>query len=102
MSDREELERQICNIIASETNAIALSDKLFHPDGLFNQLAKTEVERRVVAQSPLFQQAQGRLTELQRHEAAKFASAVNQAQTVMSEGGLLLKLERSESFERSN
>jgi hypothetical protein len=102
MSDRERVEQQIGEILATETNAIALSDKLFRPDGLFNKLAKTEEERRLVAQSPLFVQAQRRLTELQRSEAAKFASAVAQAQAVMSEGGFLLKLERAESLERSD
>jgi len=102
VSDREQVEHQIGEILATETSAIALSDKLFHPDGLFNLLARTEEERRVVARSPLFQQAQRRLTELQRCEAAKFASAVTQAQTVMAEDGFLLKLERAETLERSD
>jgi Uma2 family endonuclease len=70
MSDREQVEHQIAEVLATETNAISLSDKLFRPDGLFNQLAETEQERRTVAQSPLFQQAQRRLTELQRSESA--------------------------------
>jgi hypothetical protein len=102
MSDREQVEQRIAEVLATETNAISLSDKLFRPDGLFNQLAATEQERRTVAQSPLFQQAQRRLTELQRSEAVRFAAAVNQARTVIPESELLLKLERPESFERSD
>ncbi len=102
MSDREQVERQIVEVLATETNAISLSDKLFRPDGLFNQLATTEEERRIVARSPLFQHAQRRLTELQRSESAKFAAAVADAQKVMSGSGLLLKLERPGSLERSN
>src|SRR5205823_12442475 len=90
VSDREPVEQQIRETLATESNAVALSDKLFHPDGLFNQLAKTEEERRIVAQSPLFQQAQRRLTELQRNEAAKLSNAVSQAKIVMPDGGFLL------------
>jgi hypothetical protein len=97
MTERERAEQQIREVLATETSAIPLSDKLFHPDGLFNQLARTEEERRIVAQSSLFQQAQRRLTELQQSEAAKFTRAVTQAQADMPERGYVLKLERSES-----
>jgi hypothetical protein len=101
MADRESIERQIDEILAVEANAITLSDKLFRPDGLFNQLARTEDERRIMAQSPLFQRAQRRLNELQRTEAARFVSAVAEARSVMSDRDFLLKLERAESFEPS-
>lgn len=97
MTEREQLESQIREVLATETQAIPLSNKLFRPDGLFNQLAKTEDERRIVAQSPLFQQAQRRLTELQHSEAAEFGRAVRQAQAALPEGDYLLKFERAES-----
>ena len=97
MTEKERVEERIGEILATETQVISLSDKLFRPDGLFNQLAGTENERRIVAQSPLFRQAQRRLTELQQREAAEFARAVAPAQAAVTEGSFLLKLERVES-----
>ena len=79
MADRDEVERQIRDVLAAESTAISLSDKLFRPDGLFNQIAKTEAERRALTQSPLFQEAQQRLSDLQWQEAARFAEAIRQA-----------------------
>jgi hypothetical protein len=93
MTERERIEEQILQVLAKETHAIPLSNKLFSPDGLFSQMASTEEERRIVAQRPLFKQAQRRLTELQRKEALEFARAVHQAQAAIPEGGCLLKLE---------
>src|SRR4051794_12671947 len=61
MTEREQVEQRIREVLAADINAMALSDRLFRPDGLFNQLAKDERERRLVAQTPLFQQAQRRL-----------------------------------------
>src|SRR5262245_2874690 len=96
MSDQERVEQQIRDVLATETHAIPLSDKLFRPDGLFNRLATNEEERRRVAQSPLFKQAQRRLMELQHKEAAEFARAVEQVKAAMPEGSCLVKLERAE------
>jgi hypothetical protein len=95
MTESERLEQQILEVVAAETHAISLSNKLFSPGGLFNQLARTEEERRAVAQSALFRRAQRRLTELQQREAAEFARAVPPAQAVMPDPGYLLKLEPS-------
>jgi hypothetical protein len=97
MTEREQVEQQIRDVLASETHAIPLSNKLFRPDGLFNRLANTEEERRAVAQSELFKQALRRLTELQKKEAAEFARAVQQAEAVTPEGGYFFKLESAES-----
>jgi len=92
----EQVEQQIREVLATEAHAIPLSNKLFRPDGLFNKLAKTEDERRIVAQSPLFKQAQRRLMELQQKEATEFAQAVKQAQAAVPDGSYLLKLESAE------
>src|SRR5438045_6568028 len=94
MTDRDEVEKQIRDVLAAEETAISLSDKLFRPDGLFNRLAKTEAERRLLAQSPLFQEAQQRLSELQRQEVAGFMEAVRQAKGKSQPDGYQLKLER--------
>lgn len=94
MNDRNTLETEIEQVIKNETDAISLSNKLFSPEGLFSRLSKSEAERRVVVQSPLFKQAQRRLTELQQKEAAAFARAVDQAQAAAPGKGYLVKLER--------
>ena len=96
MTERERVEQQIRETLATETQAIPLSNKLFSFGGLFNQLAKTEEERRTLAQSPLFKQAQRRLTELQQEEASEFSQAVEQSQAALPEGSYLVKLEQSE------
>src|SRR5438132_1796880 len=93
MTERERVEEQIREVLTTESHAIPLSNKLFRPDGLFNQLAKTEGERRIVVQSSLFKQAQRRLMELEEKEATEFAQAVRQAQAAGPEGTYLLKLE---------
>jgi len=95
MTEREQVEQQIRDILAAEdATAISLSDRLFRPDGLFNQLAKTEAERRLIAQSPLFLEALDRLSDLQDQEAARFADAVRQVKGQLQQGDYQLKFER--------
>jgi hypothetical protein len=55
--------------------AQAFSQVLFGPSGLFQQLAVTESERQLVAQSALFQRANERLTALQQLELARSSSS---------------------------
>jgi hypothetical protein len=92
MTHRELIEHQIGEALATETHASALSQKLFHPNGLFGQLAATEEERRVVAQSALFREAQRRLSDLQRQEATAFAQAVAQAPPALAGNALMLQV----------
>ncbi len=96
MTKQEQVEQQIREVLATETHAVQLSNRLFRPDGLFNELAKTEDERRSVVRSPLFKQAQRRLMELQQKEATEFAQAVKQTQATVPEGSYLLKLESAD------
>ena len=91
MTEREQIEQQIREVLASESAAVVLSDKLFGPGGLFGRLASTEAERRIVAQSLLFKQAQRSLTELQEVEAEEFARAVQKAEAAVPQGDHLLK-----------
>jgi hypothetical protein len=70
MAVRQQLEAEIRQLLATETDPVLLSNKLFSQGGLFGQLASSEPERRKVAQSPLFRQAQERLMELRRTELA--------------------------------
>jgi hypothetical protein len=97
MTEYEQIEQQIREVLAAETHAIPLSNKLFSPGGLFSRLASTEEERRAVARSALFKEAMRRLTELQKKESAEFARAVQQAEAVAPGDGYLFKLERAES-----
>ena len=93
MTDRERLEEQIREVLMTETTAIRLSDRLFSPGGLFSQLANEESERRLLVQSPLFQEAQQRLSLLEQKEAAEFARAVEQARAALPESDYRLKIE---------
>ena len=97
MPDPANIEQLIRDTLATETQAIALSDRLFSPAGLFNVLAPTEQERREVVRSPLFKQAQARFRELQQKEASEFSRVVQQAESEALKGDYLLKLERAEA-----
>jgi hypothetical protein len=92
MVQREHIEGQIREVLARETTAGAVSQQLFHPTGLFGRLASTEAERRMVAQSALFQEAQGRLSDLQRQEAEAFAQAMARSQPPIPKNSLLVQL----------
>jgi hypothetical protein len=70
-----EAERQIRELLVTETRATTLSNKLFTPDGLFNQIAHNDEERRELVTTDLWRDAQARLRELQYQEAAALAEA---------------------------
>lgn len=76
-TDRQVIETEIRQLLESETDAIRLSDALFTPDGLFSQLASNSDERRDVAKSPLFKEAQASLAELRTRESAAFTKSVS-------------------------
>jgi len=91
--DKAAVEDQIREVLRVEREAMSLSDKLFSRHGLFNQIATTEPQRRDVARSALFREAQKRFSDLQRQEAAEFARKMRQLPTLAAHQ--LLKLERS-------
>ena len=68
MSD---VENRIEELLTMDMSAQALNNALFSYQGLFNQIAHNEEERRRVSNSPLFQQAQARITELLLSEASE-------------------------------
>jgi len=86
-----EIEREIAQVLSTETSAIAVSDKLFAVDGLFHRLAANKEERKVLVKSPLFRRAQRRFRELQYQEAAEFARSVTGKQAE----GFVMKAERA-------
>jgi hypothetical protein len=95
MTKREQIEQQIRELLATESQALLLSDKLFSPSGLFSQLASTEQERRTIARSTLFKEAQWRLTALQQAEAATFSRVVRQVQDSSPDGSVRFKIEQA-------
>jgi hypothetical protein len=95
MTEREQIEQRICEILATETRAVPLSEKLFsQTEGLFGRLAATEEERQRVARSPLFRQALHRLSELQQQEREILERVVHQVEGILPEG-YALRLESS-------
>ena len=97
MPEVEQIEKEIREILSAETRAIPFSNRLFSPAGLFNQLANTEEQRRVIAQSPLFKQAQQRFLELQRTEIAQFSGALRHAHAALSGENFFIRLENTDS-----
>jgi hypothetical protein len=93
MTDREQVESQIRETIASETQAVRLSQTLFAPDGLFNRLANSTEERQALTRSLLFKQAQRLLSDLQQKEAADFSHALQQSPCALPTGEFLIKSE---------
>ena len=70
MTEHDQVQRDIRRLLASETSAIRLSNLLFTPGGLFSKLYTTETERLALVESPLFAEANRRLSELQLQESA--------------------------------
>ncbi len=69
MTDRDQTEAEIRRLLATETSAIRLSNALFTPGGLFSKLYSTPDEKKALVDSPLFDEANRRLSELQLREA---------------------------------
>jgi hypothetical protein len=69
---RDEVENEIRRLIDTETSAIRFSNALFTPGGLFSKLFSTPDEKKAILDSPLFNQANRRLSELMREEAKRF------------------------------
>jgi hypothetical protein len=93
MTEQERIETEIRKVLATESSAIRLSNKLFSPEGLFNQVARTAEDRRAVIQTSLFREAQKKLAELREREAAEFARAVDEAQVALPAGEYRLRVE---------
>jgi hypothetical protein len=68
---RDEAETEIRRRLAAETSAVRLSNALFTPGGLFSKLYATPDEKKAVVASPLFDEANRRLSELQLQEAGR-------------------------------
>ena len=71
MTARDEVEAEIRRLLGAESSAIRLSNALFTPGGLFSKLYSTPDEKKAVLNSPLFDEANRRLSELQLQEAGR-------------------------------
>ena len=83
----DEATRQIKEALAAETSAIALSNRLFTPEGLFHWLASTDEQRKHLVTTPLFVEAQRRVRELQYAEAAAMGRSIARATTASRHQG---------------
>jgi hypothetical protein len=93
----QQIEDAILKVLADETTAVGISEKLFTPDGLFSLLGSTEEERRAMVQTPLFKKAQKRFRELQFKEADEFRQVVAGLENTQMGKNYRLKVERTNS-----
>jgi hypothetical protein len=58
-------------LLTMDLSSQVLSNALFGPTGLFNQIAHTEEQRRAFSKTALFQYVSSRITDLRRGEVAE-------------------------------
>jgi hypothetical protein len=93
----QSIEQEIKRILATETSAIAFSEKIFSHEGLFAKLAQTYDERKRLVQSPLYQEAQKRFRELQRREISAFRRRTDELRSADPERKTVGKSEPTKS-----
>lgn len=93
MTEREQIEAEIRELIRTESRTVTLSNKLFAPDGLFSRLASTEDEQRIVGKSALFKEAQRRIRELENKDAAALRTASAQAHAQLPNADFRVRFE---------
>lgn len=100
----DEIKQLIRAALATEMSAVNLSNLLFGPQGLFKELAHTAEERRKLVQTPLFREANARLTDLQFLEAEplfKEVDRIRAACALQSGNGTLQPVADSEPSKNS-
>lgn len=76
MSNRQTVQSEIRQLLATETRTTVLSNKLFQQGtGLFARLWSTEEEKRAVMESDLFREAMDRVRDLQYRDAEALRAA---------------------------
>src|SRR5579864_9224004 len=94
------VEKEIKELLTMKLSASALSNALFGWNGLFNKIARTEEERKQVARTPLFRQAQNRIMELSLSEAEELRQKYAGSGRAKTNGRKKLRIMTSE--ERSH
>ena len=70
------IREQVLEVLANVNQAGPFSERLFGPEGLFNQVARTPEERKSLLKDSLYRQAMTRFMELQRREAVRFDASL--------------------------
>ena len=97
MNERDELERQIRELLTADLDSVTLSNKLFQQgSGLFARLGQTEERRREIVKSELWQLAQTRLRELEKRDLGRFREVVKVVEKHRPPGTYVLRLEPAE------
>jgi hypothetical protein len=72
MTEREQIESQIRDLLRLELPSVVMSNRLFSPPhGLFCRIGTTEEIRREIGRGELFRAAQDRINELECEELAR-------------------------------
>ena len=75
MTEREQIEAQIRDLLREELPSVVMSNRLFSPPhGLFCRIGTTEEIRREIGRGQLFRAAQDRIQELEREELDRRAA----------------------------
>lgn len=90
----QEIELEIQRLLTTEASAVILSEKIFSQEGLFAKIATTYEQRKLLVQSPLYQQAQKRFRELQFKEMDAFRQQVTDLRAAGMDRDSALKVER--------
>jgi hypothetical protein len=93
MADKAKIEEEIRQVLASDLDAVSMSNRLFSQGGLFSLLGSTEEERRAIIQTTLFQEAHHYISELQRLEREAFTKAVKEARAQLAKKKKLEQVE---------
>jgi len=97
MNEREELERQIHELLRADIDSISLSQRLFQQGaGLFARLGQTEEQRREIVRSELWKLAKQRLHELERRDLERFREVVKVVERHQPMGNYLFRMEARE------
>jgi hypothetical protein len=94
VNEREDLERQIRDLLAADLDSVTLNNRLFQPEtGLFVRLGQTAEQRRELVKSELWAQAKARLRELEARDLEHFREVVQTVEQHRPTGDYLLRLE---------
>jgi hypothetical protein len=93
--DANQIEQEIRRLLGEDTRAVPLSNKLFAPGGLFSRLASTREERELLVKSPLFKEAQKRISELEKRDIAEFERLVKDYTASAKSDDLLIRVEEA-------
>ena len=87
MNEREELERQIRELLTADIDSITLSNRLFQQgSGLFARLGQRRNNGAKVVHSELWKLAQARLHELERSDLERFRDVVKVVRSITLRG----------------